>query len=105
MVGRDWYSRSAASFHFWTTQIGVIVGTVALLAIGAAQSMTGELGTGPLVIEETNVIGLLRVVVAAAFTAVVAAQYVLAYNTFKTSRSGPFVVPAAMQAATIRGSA
>ena len=99
MVGRDWFSRSAASFHFWTTQIGVIVGTVALFAMGAAQSVQSTLlsgaasgaATGTVTLPNTNVIGLLRVVSAAAFAAVVVAQYALAYNTFRTSRSGPFV--------------
>jgi cbb3-type cytochrome oxidase subunit 1 len=105
MVGRDWFSRSAASFHFWTTQIGVIVGTVALLTIGAAQSITNALGPATPAVDATNVIGLLRVVVAASFAAVVVAQYALAYNTFKTSRSGPFVVPPTTAPAAIRGSA
>jgi len=107
MVGRDWFSRSAASFHFWTTQIGVVVGTIALFAIGAAQSVQSTLSTGAAALPNTNVIGLLRVVSAAAFAAVVVAQYALAYNTFRTSRSGPFVQnlnPGVLAAATRRSS-
>ncbi len=91
MVGRDWFSRSTASFHFWATQIGMIVGTVSLLAIGAAQSVESSLTTSTASLPNTNVIGLLRVVSAVAFAAVFAAQYALAYNTFRTSRSGTFV--------------
>ncbi len=108
MVGRDWFSRSAASFHFWTTQVGVIVGTVALFAIGAAQSVQSTLSTPTsATLPNTNVIGLLRVVSAAAFAAVVVAQYALAYNTFRTSRSGPFVQsppPGVLAASTGRSS-
>jgi cbb3-type cytochrome oxidase subunit 1 len=85
MVGRDWYSRSAASFHFWATQIGVSVGVVALLAIGTAQAGVGPAEASP------PVAGLLRIVVAVSFGAVAIAQYVFAYNAVKTSRQGPYV--------------
>lgn len=83
MVGRDWFSRSIASFHFWTTEIGVLLGTIFLLATGAAQAAGGP--------DFRGVIVVLRALTGLAFAAVAVAQYAFAYNTFRTSRAGPFV--------------
>lgn len=88
MVGRDWYSRTLSAFHFWTTQIGVIVGSAMLFATGAAQSSLVAAGqeTGPL-----DVVPVLRIGTALCFAAVAVAQYAFAYNMFRTARSGPIV--------------
>lgn len=93
MVGREWYSRTLASFHFWTTNAGVLGGVVLLLATGAAQA------AGASSPASADVVALLRLLTAAAFAVVVVAQYVLAYNAFRTSRSGPFVHVATTTAA------
>lgn len=93
MVGRDWYSRGVAAFHFWTTNAGVIAGTALLLATGAAQAGGEPLADAP------SVVGLLRILITFAFSAIVIAQFALAYNTIKTSRSGPFIHLSARQAA------
>lgn len=87
MTGRDWYSRPVAAFHFWATQIGVVLATTMLLATGAAQSLL----VGTAAPEGPDVIGLLRIATALSFFLVVAAQYAFAYNMFRTSRAGPFV--------------
>lgn len=99
MVGREWFSRSAAAFHFWATQIGVLVGAVAFMVTGGAQSIVGDaLPSGP----SAGVIGLFRVVVVGALVVVAVAQYVLAYNVFRTSRSGSYVDLIARSPATVR---
>jgi cytochrome c oxidase cbb3-type subunit 1 len=84
MVGRDWFSRPIAAFHFWTTEIGVVLGTVFLLATGAAQAGGASAG-------ELDVVVVLRALTGLSFAAVAVAQYAFAYNTFRTSRAGPFV--------------
>jgi hypothetical protein len=84
MVGRDWFSRSLAAFHFWTTEIGVVLGTVFLLATGTAQAA----GAPP---DGLDVVVVLRVLTGLSFAAIALAQYAFAYNTFRTSRAGPFV--------------
>jgi len=91
MVGREWYSRTLTSFHFWATNAGVVLGVVSLLAIGAAQAAGGD--------GAADVIGLLRALSALAMLTVVVAQFALAYNTSRTSKSGPFIHAAAQQAA------
>jgi cbb3-type cytochrome oxidase subunit 1 len=96
MVGRDWFSRSVASFHFWATNIGVVVGTALLIATGAAQTI-GQ--TAAQAAEGPSIVGLLRLLTAFAFLVVVVAQYAFVYNTARTSRSGPFIHPGATQAA------
>ena len=88
MVGRGWYSPRLASVHFWTTTVGTLFGVALLLATGAA-SAAGPMADG------ADVVVLLRILTAAVFALVVAAQYALAYNAFKTSRSGPYLVVAA----------
>jgi cbb3-type cytochrome oxidase subunit 1 len=91
MVGRDWYSRTLSAFHFWTTEVGVVVGTALLMAAGAAQAAAASvpgLSAPPPV---PGVVTLLRILAALAFALVAVAQYAFAYNTFKTSRSGPFI--------------
>lgn len=93
MVGRDWYSRRLSSFHFWTTEIGVLAGTVFLLATGTAQT------AGP--VQGPNVVGVLRLLTAVAFAAVVVAQYAFAYNTFRTARAGPYVRVVSRAAVTV----
>jgi cbb3-type cytochrome oxidase subunit 1 len=93
MVGRDWYSFRLASFHFWTTEIGVLAGTVLLLATGTAQA------AGP--VEGANVVGALRLLTAIVFVAVAAAQYAFAYNTFRTARAGPYVRVASRAAVAV----
>ncbi len=95
MVGRDWYSRRLASFHFWTTEIGVLAGTVLLLATGTAQTAGA--------VEGPNVVGVLRLLTTLAFSAVVVGQYAFAYNTFRTARAGPYV-RLASKAAVVVGS-
>ncbi len=92
MVGRDWYSRGVASFHFWATNAGVVAATVLLFATGAAQA-GGEIPE-----DVIDVVGVLRILTALAFGLVAVAQYALVYNTYKTSRSGPFIHPGAAQA-------
>lgn len=87
MVGRDWYSRPLASAHFWATQVGVLTGTALLLATGAAQVQA--------VAESTDFLVVLRLLTALSFAVVVVAQYLFAYNAFRTARSGPFVRVAA----------
>jgi cbb3-type cytochrome oxidase subunit 1 len=88
MVGREWYSRSAASVHFWGTQVGVALGTVALLATGAAQSAMASSGNTP---SGATIVDMLHYVTVGAFAIVVVAQYALAYNTMRTARSGAYV--------------
>jgi cytochrome c oxidase cbb3-type subunit 1 len=102
MVGREWYSRGAAAFHFWGTQLGVLTGTVALLAAGAAQSAALSVGKGTTPLPAANVVGMLRVVAVLAFVLVAAAQYALAYNAIRTSRSGSYVDLVARHAAVAR---
>jgi cytochrome c oxidase cbb3-type subunit I len=89
MVGRDWYSKSLASVHFWATNLGVLAGVVFLLATGTAQAATTGVAagdaTGP------DVVVVLRILTALSFLVVVAAQYVLAYNAVRTSRAGPYL--------------
>jgi cbb3-type cytochrome oxidase subunit 1 len=85
MVGRDWYSRGLASFHFWTTTVGTLVGVALLLATGAAQAAAGQQPEAP------GIIALLRILTGLEFAVVVAAQYAFAFNAFRTSRSGPFI--------------
>ena len=89
MVGRDWYSRSLASLHFWATNIGVLAGVGFLFAAGTAQAATNGLDTadsmGP------GVIVALRMLGALSFVVVAAAQYVLAFNAVRTSRQGPYL--------------
>jgi cytochrome c oxidase cbb3-type subunit 1 len=92
MVGRDWFSKGVASFHYWTTNAGIIAGTVLLLATGAAQA-GGTLPEGA-----PDVVGVLRILTAFAFAAIAVAQYALVYNTYKTSRSGPYIHADAAQA-------
>lgn len=93
MVGRDWYSRTLASIHFWTTNIGVVAVTALLLATGAAQA------AGPPRQDVPDVVVLLRILTAAAFASVVVAQFALVFNTMRTSRSGPFIYPGSTHAA------
>jgi cytochrome c oxidase cbb3-type subunit I/II len=95
MVGRDWYSRRLAAFHFWATELGVIVGTVLMMATGAAQAAVNVAGgtVGP-----PDITVVLRMLTGVSFVVVVCAQYALAYNTFRTARAGPIV-----QLTTIRG--
>lgn len=96
MVGRDWYSRRLLSFHFWATLAGVAAGTIALLGASAAQTTallatdaTGfARGVGGASIEVQR---LFHGAGAGAAAVVLAAQLALAYNTFRTSRSGPLV--------------
>jgi cbb3-type cytochrome oxidase subunit 1 len=89
MIGRDWYSRSLASLHFWTTNLGVLTGVALLMAAGAAQAAVTGLDTGDAM--GPDVVVVLRMLGALAFLAVAAAQYVLAYNAFRTSRAGPYL--------------
>lgn len=95
MVGRDWYSRRVAAFHFWATELGVIAGTVLLMATGAAQAAV-SVGGGTVGPPDITVV--LRMLTALSFAVVVCAQYALAYNTFRTARAGPIV-----QLTTLRG--
>ncbi len=88
MVGREWYSRSAASFHFWATLAGVGLGTVSMLATGAAQSALTSSGQAP---RGGTVVDALHVVTVLAFAIIAVAQYALAYNAMRTSRSGAYV--------------
>jgi cbb3-type cytochrome oxidase subunit 1 len=98
LVGRDWYSRTFASVHFWTTNIAVVLGTALMMATGTAQ-IAGPAGAaaaaapgGP------SIVKMLQILSAFTFAALTFAQYALAYNAMKTSRSGPFLHPAAAQA-------
>jgi cytochrome c oxidase cbb3-type subunit 1 len=99
LVGRDWFSRRAASFHFWATEGGVVAGTVFLMAAGAGQAAL-RIGGGT--VGPPDVTVLLRFLAAMSFAVVVIAQYVLAYNTFRTSRAGPFVTAVPGRAAAVR---
>jgi cytochrome c oxidase cbb3-type subunit I len=96
MVGRDWYSKSLASLHFWATNLGVLAGVAFLLAAGAAQAaITGVTvgdATGP------DVVIVLRMLTALSFTVVAGAQFVLAYNAVRTSRVGPYLTVAGQPA-------
>ena len=85
MVGRDWYSRPIASIHFWATTVGTVVGVALLLATGAAQA---AVGTGA---DVPAVVPLLRIGSGLVFALVAFAQYLFAFNAFRTSRSGPFI--------------
>jgi cbb3-type cytochrome oxidase subunit 1 len=89
MVGRDWYSKSLASLHFWATSAGVAAGVAFLLATGAAQAATIGLDTSQAA--GADVIVVLRVLTALSFAVVAAAQYVFAYNAMRTSRQGPYI--------------
>lgn len=100
MVGRDWYSRPLAAVHFWTTEIGVVIGTVLLLATGAAQASLASAG-GQVTPGSPDLLVLLRMLSGLAFVAVVVAQFVFAYNTFRTSRAGPIVQLASRSAASV----
>jgi cytochrome c oxidase cbb3-type subunit 1 len=91
MVGRDWYSRRLAAVHFWATEIGVVVGVVLLLTTGAAQASLGTAGGTP---GSPDIVVVLRLLTGLAFAVVAAAQYAFAYNTFRTSRAGPYVIAA-----------
>jgi cytochrome c oxidase cbb3-type subunit 1 len=88
MVGRDWYSRRLAAFHFWATELGVLAGTALMMATGTAQaamSIGGGTAGAP------DIIVVLRMLTGLSFAVVVCAQYAFAYNTFRTSRAGPIV--------------
>lgn len=89
MVGRDWASKTLASIHFWTTLVTTLVGTAFYFAIGTAEAAVPA-GT-PL----PGIVSLLRMGVTASLFVLAGAQFVFAYNTFRTSRSGPYVVPLA----------
>jgi cytochrome c oxidase cbb3-type subunit I len=105
MVGRDWYSRTAVSLHFWGTLAGVVVATTALLAAGAAQSAALAVSEGQGVLAHPNVVDALREVSVIGLAIVAASQYALVYNAFRTSRSGPYVDLVARSRATVRGAA
>ena len=101
LVGRDWYSRSAAAFHFWATEIGVVTGTVLLMATGVGEAAL-RIGGGTVGPPDVSVV--LRLLTAASFAVVVVAQFVLAYNTFRTSRAGPFVAGVSARGAAVGSS-
>jgi cbb3-type cytochrome oxidase subunit 1 len=95
MVGRDWYSRPLATFHFWTSIAGVALATGGLFGAGAAQAGT---------LVATNTAGLADAVRAGAglqtmfqletlggAAAFAVAQAVFAFNVYRTSRAGPLV--------------
>ncbi len=99
MIGRDWWSRPAASFHFWATVGGVTVGSAVLLVAGvvqgASQQTWARVGDPELLgaAFQSQVVLLrgFQVVGALAFAVVAAAQYVFAVNAFRTSRKGPML--------------
>ena len=94
---------ASVTLHFWGTLSGVVVATTALLAAGAAQAAELDLGAGKVVLPHPNVVDLLRVVAVIGVGVIAAAQYVLAYNTFRTSRSGPYVDLVSRVAVATRG--
>lgn len=89
MVGRDWYSKSLASLHFWATTLGVLAGVGFLLATGAAQAALNGVNIGDA--SGPGVVVVLRILTALSFLVVVGAQYALAYNAIRTSRAGPYL--------------
>ncbi len=103
MIGRDWFSRTCVSLHYWGTIAGVLITTTALMAAGAAQGAELGLGQGQQMLGHPNVIDALRVIAVAGLAVIAAAQYALVYNTFRTSRSGPYVDVVARARATVRG--
>lgn len=98
MMGRDWYSRTAAGFHFWVTVGAAAVGSVALLVGGVAQGAVG-VTWGALAAGDVGELWHVNVVLqrgfqltaGLAFLALAVAQYVFAYNAYRTVRSGPVV--------------
>lgn len=101
MVGRDWFSRRLLSLHFWTTVTGVALGAVALVGAAAVQTTTllaaDPAGLSQAAQATTQAQRLFYGGAAFGSALVAAAQLVLAYNAFRTSRSGPYVVPAAIR--------
>ena len=105
MVGRGWASPALASFHFWATLGGVAAGALLLMGSGiVAATTTAVAGAAgdPSALDATVRAGVefqrgFRVLAAVAFGVVAVAQYVFAYNMFRTSRQGPLVqvLPAA----------
>ena len=83
MVGRDWYSKSLASLHFWATNVGVVARRL------PARDRRGRVRGRPC--GHTGRRCHAPVVTTGIFALVAAAQYLFAYNAVKTSRSGPFV--------------
>jgi len=99
MVGREWYSRPAASFHFWATEIGVLLATMTIMASGAAQSALASSGAAP---KGATIVDVMHVLTLLAFALIAVAQYALAYNTMRTARSGAYVDLIARSPATVR---
>lgn len=112
-VGRTWRSRSLASFHFWATLSGVAVGVGVLLVQGIVQGMTTRAWT-TITGGDDPISGLWQVlagaqrgfqVVAVAAAALVAvAQYVFAWNAYRTATQGPLVEVLAPSAPVAVGS-
>lgn len=96
LVGRAWYSRSAAELHFWTTLLGAVVSTLALIAGGLVQAggwafwvaagdgakIEQAIAQSAVVLRGFDAIALVSAV------AVAVAQLVFAWNVVKTSRQG-----------------
>lgn len=99
MVGRDWYSRPLASFHYWGTLAAVVIGTATLLGSAAVQAgvlaAAGATGSADALLAGTGPQRILALSGIAAAALLTTAQVTFAYNTFRTSRAGPFVHVAA----------
>ena len=95
MVGRDWYSRPLATFHFWASLGGVAAATGGLFGAGAAQAGTlvamTPAGLAEAVRAGAGLQRMFEVETVAGVVVFAAAQFVLAYNAYRTSRSGPLV--------------
>jgi len=95
MVGRDWYSRPLATFHFWTSLAGVALATGGLFGAGAGQAGALVATTAAGLSQATKAaVGLQRmfeIEVLAGAVLFAAAQLAFAFNTYRTARSGPLV--------------
>ena len=95
MVGRDWYSRPLATFHFWASIAGVAVATGGLLGAGAGQAgVLVASGGGGIAAALRAGAGLQRMFELETLIGAIvfaAAQLAFAFNTYRTSRAGPLV--------------
>ncbi len=95
MVGRDWYSRPLATFHFWTSLSGVVLATGGLFGAGAGQAgslvATTAAGLGQSMKASAGLQRMFEIEVLAGTALFAVAQFAFAYNTYRTARSGPLV--------------
>jgi cytochrome c oxidase cbb3-type subunit I/II len=95
MVGRDWYSRRLATFHFWTSLAGVAVATGGLFGAGAGQAgvlvATNPAGLAGAIKGGVGLQRMFEIEIVAGAALFAIAQFAFAFNTIRTSRAGPIV--------------